>query len=382
MLTFAIVKRKNKLTIIIMKNFFVTMVLLAGALTATAQTATPTNGLKGYVTNGFWANWELSAGAGFNYYNWGNSSHDKVGWEVNASATKWVIPALGVRVQMQSGEQSYRLTKRVNASRYYLGLHGDLMVNVSNWVRYREDRVYSFVPFVGFGLLTTDPGNNNTANYLGIYGGLLNKFRVGKSIDLNLELMAYGAKHDRIGKLLSVTAGVTYRFNKRGWNRVPQPVDVSGYVKQINTLKGDLATANDATAAAKNAAAEAAKEAEAAKRALANVKPVVYVDGQSMIFFPLGQSKLTEQDKLRLDQFAAQVKNGNPDKIYTIEGHADSATGSAAVNQRLSEARAKSVHDYLVSKGVDANRLKIKACGDKESPYGKPVNDRVVIVNK
>lgn len=367
-----------------MKNFFVAIVLLAGTLTATAQTAAkPTNGLKGYVTNGFWANWELSAGAGVNYYHWGSSRSSRIGWEVNASATKWVIPALGVRVQMQGGEHNYRLLRAGDVSQSYIGLHGDLMVNVSNWVRYREDRFYSFVPFVGFGLLTTDPTNSNTVNRFGVYAGVLNKFRVGKSIDLNLELKGYSAKYQNSNfhKFLSATAGITYRFNKRNWNRAPQPVDVSGYVKQINALKGDVAAANDATAVAKAAAAKAAEEAEAAKRALANMKPV-YVDGQSLVFFPIGQSKLTEQDKLRLDQFVAQIKNGNPDKVYTIEGHADSATGSARVNQRLSEARAKSVYDYLVSKGIDANRLQIKALGDKESPYGKPANDRVVIVNK
>ncbi len=366
-----------------MKKFFVAMALLAGTLTATAQTAKPTNGLKGYVTNGFWANWEISAGAGMNYYHWGYGSHGKVGWEVNASATKWVIPALGVRVQLQGGEQNYRLSSTADATQSYIGLHGDLMVNVSNWVRYREDRFYSFIPFVGFGLLTTDPGNDNTYNNLGAYAGILNKFRVGKSIDLNLELKAYTAKREKevFRKSMSVTAGITYRFNKRDWNRIPQPVDVSGYVKQINTLKGDLTSARDAAAAAKAAADRAAKEAEAAKRALAGAKPV-YVDGQSVVFFPIGQSKLTEQDKLRLDQYVSQIKNGNPGKTYLIEGYADSATGSARVNQRLSEARAQSVYDYLVSKGVDAKQLEIKAHGDKESPYGKPVNDRVVIVNR
>ncbi len=368
-----------------MKNFFVTMALLAGVLTASAQTAKPTNGLKGYVTNGFWANWEMSVGAGVNYNRWGIGTRGKAGWEVNASATKWVVPALGVRVQLQGGEHNYRLWSTTNTSESYLGLHGDLMVNVSNWVRYREDRFYSFVPFIGFGLMTTDLSSSASSyNNLGVYAGILNKFRVGKSIDLNLELKTYASKREvsAFRKALSVTAGVTYRFNKRGWDRVPQPVDVSGYVKQIKALEGDLAAARDEASAAKNAAAVATKEAEAAKRALANVKPV-YVDGQSsLIFFPIGQSKLTEQDKLRLDQFVNQIKNGNPDKVYTIEGHADSATGSARWNQHLSEARAQSVYDYFVSKGINANQLEIKACGDKESPYGKPANDRVVIVNR
>lgn len=366
-----------------MKKIFVAMVLMLSTLAVSAQTAQQTDGLKGYATNGFWANWEMSVGGGFNYTRWGYGKNGHIGWELNASATKWVIPAVGLRLQLQGGEHNYCLEPGVKTAHSYVGLHGDLLVNVSNWVRYREDRFYSFIPFVGFGLLTAEPSGRGTFNQLGAYGGVLNKFRVGKSIDLNLEAKAYAVKRGMslFRKGMSITAGVTYRFNKRGWDRVPQPVDVSGYVKQIKGLEGDLAAARDEVSAAKAAAAAANEAAEAAKRALASVKPV-YVDGQSLVFFRIGRSKLTEQDKLRLDQYAVQIKNGDPNKIYVIEGHADSATGTAAFNQRLSEARAKSVCDYLVSKGIDANRFQIKACGDKESPYGKPVNDRVAIINK
>lgn len=368
-----------------MKNFFVTMVMLAGALTATAQTAKPTDGLKGYVTNGFWANWEVGVGAGLNYYHWGNDCNCRLGWEVNASATKWVIPAVGLRVQMQAGEHNYY--QYGDHSNYYIGLHGDLMVNISNWVRYREDRLYSVIPFVGFGLMTTDPTNDNTYNNLGAYAGVLNKFRVGKSIDVNLELKTYASKRgaEVFRKAMSVTAGVSYRFNKRGWDVAPQPVDVTGYVKQIKSLENDLAAANQATSVAKSEAARAAKEAEAAKHALANVKPVTVSEAKVvsavMVFFPIGQSKLTNQDKLRLDHYADQIKKGDADKVYAIEAYCDSATGTAAVNQRLSEARAKAVHDYLVSKGIKADQLKIKAYGATKSPFGKAAYDRVVIVS-
>ncbi len=366
-----------------MKNFFVAMVMLAGALTATAQTAKPTEGLKGYVTNGFWANWEVGAGVGLNYYHYGNETSSRIGWEVNASATKWVIPALGVRVQMQAGQHKYHLIG--DQKQTYLGLHGDLMVNVSNWVRYREDRLYYAIPFAGFGLLTTDPTNDNTENYLGAYAGVLNKFRVSDCIDVNLELKAYTAKMSGFRKMMSVTAGVSYRFNKRGWDVAPKPVDVSGYVKQIKSLENDLVAANKATSVAKTQAAQAAKEAEAAKRALANVKPVTVSESKVvsavMVFFPLGKSSLTNQDKMRLDHYADQIKKGEPNKVYAIEAYCDSATGTAAVNQRLSEARAKAVHDYLVSKGIKADQLNIKAYGATKSPFGKAAYDRVVIVS-
>ena len=45
-----------------------------------------------------------------------------------------------------------------------------------------------------------------------------------------------------------------------------------------------------------------------------------------------------------------------------ISGHTDNV-GSAAYNQNLSEARAKSVVDYLIKHGIAANRLHFKGHG-------------------
>ncbi|MCD9027914.1 OmpA family protein [Luteimonas sp. BDR2-5] len=53
------------------------------------------------------------------------------------------------------------------------------------------------------------------------------------------------------------------------------------------------------------------------------------------------------------------------DRSFTIVGHTD-AVGSAAYNQRLSQARARSVRDFLVQRGVDASRLRTEGKGFSE----------------
>jgi OmpA-OmpF porin, OOP family len=82
-----------------------------------------------------------------------------------------------------------------------------------------------------------------------------------------------------------------------------------------------------------------------------------------------------------LDQVAA-VMQRYPAYNLDIAGHTDS-DGTDASNQRLSEARAKACFDYLVSKGVDAKRMKHSGFGeskpvaDNNTKEGKSKNRRV-----
>jgi outer membrane protein OmpA-like peptidoglycan-associated protein len=65
-----------------------------------------------------------------------------------------------------------------------------------------------------------------------------------------------------------------------------------------------------------------------------------------------------------------------------ISGHTDK-TGSEPVNFKLSEARAKTVVDYLVQKGVDQARMEFKGYGslqpiaDNATAQGRAKNRRV-----
>jgi outer membrane protein OmpA-like peptidoglycan-associated protein len=72
----------------------------------------------------------------------------------------------------------------------------------------------------------------------------------------------------------------------------------------------------------------------------------------------------------------------NPNLKIELSGHTDN-TGSYLINKQLSKKRAQAVADYIISKGIDANRLKVVGYGpDKphasnETEKGRELNRRV-----
>ena len=81
--------------------------------------------------------------------------------------------------------------------------------------------------------------------------------------------------------------------------------------------------------------------------------------------FALGSAVVTPKGKSTLDQTAAKLAAYNLE-VVNVKGYADSQ-GLPAGNQALSEKRADAVKSYLVSKGIDAG--KIKAAGFGASNY-------------
>ena len=77
-----------------------------------------------------------------------------------------------------------------------------------------------------------------------------------------------------------------------------------------------------------------------------------------------------------------QWLNNNPQVKVEFSGHTDNR-GSAEVNRRISEQRAKAVCDYLIGKGIDANRLSHAGYGftrpvaDNDTTDGRAQNRRV-----
>jgi peptidoglycan-associated lipoprotein len=83
------------------------------------------------------------------------------------------------------------------------------------------------------------------------------------------------------------------------------------------------------------------------------------------VFFDTDSSELSEQARGTLDKQAQWLTNYNR-YAFTIEGHADER-GTREYNIALGARRAQTVRDYLVSRGVPAQRMRTISYG-KERP--------------
>ena len=325
------------------------------------------------LTNPFWSNWFFSVGGGAQVL-YGNGDKagkfkDRISPVLNVAIGKWFTPGLGLRLQY-SGLEAKGFTYDKTApyvtgnelgDGYYkqkwnmANFHGDVLFNLSNMLcGYNEDRIYSFIPYVGAGLAVSwsEPREKN----LGINAGLINRFRLSPALDLNVELRGLlmknafgGASKEGMG---GVTVGVTYKFKKRGWNAVPTvPMvpesQLNDMRDRVNALKG---------------------ENESLKRDLVearNKKPEVIVKKEGgfvprlVVVFNIGKSNISKREYMNIEAMAKGIK-ANPDKTFTVTGYADKGTGSAEYNMKLSKKRAEAVRDLMVNEfGVPASQLKV-----------------------
>jgi OOP family OmpA-OmpF porin len=81
-------------------------------------------------------------------------------------------------------------------------------------------------------------------------------------------------------------------------------------------------------------------------------------------FFDFDKSVLKPEGKAKLDDLVGKVKGINLEVIIAV-GHTDSV-GSDAYNQKLSVRRAEAVKAYLVSKGIEKNRVYTEGKGEKQ----------------
>ena len=101
------------------------------------------------------------------------------------------------------------------------------------------------------------------------------------------------------------------------------------------------------------------------------------------VLFDFDKSVIKPEGKAKLDDLAGKVRGINLEVVIAI-GHADSI-GSDAYNQKLSVRRAESVKAYLVSKGIESNRIYTEGKGEKQpvadnkTREGRAKNRRVEI---
>jgi len=100
-------------------------------------------------------------------------------------------------------------------------------------------------------------------------------------------------------------------------------------------------------------------------------------------FFDFNKAVVKPEGKAKLDDLVGKVKGVNLEVIIAV-GHTD-AVGGDAYNQALSVKRAEAVKAYLVSKGIEKNRVYTEGKGEKQpvadnkTAEGRAKNRRVEI---
>lgn len=355
-----------------------------------------------YETNRFFDNIFIGVAGGVNIYHGENDSYGSFGKRLapalDINVGKWITPSVGLRLGYSginaqgwtSGQTIYAkglVDGNIYKEKFGVSyLHGDVMWNFSNAVSgYKETRTWNFVPFLGAGWARSY-GNDAHNNEFAVSVGLLNNIRLCSLLDLTLEArhMFVNQRFDGVARgskgegMTSVTMGLTFKLNRRGFKRAQAPVDVTPYLSRIEALEGD-----NSNLAGKN------KTLADENEMLRNRKPeTVTVAGKSTVsptpvalFFQIGKATLDKKELTNLDFYVKNALDADKNKIFTIYGGADSATGTKAFNQKLSEKRMKYVYDLLVNKyGVSKDRLKTVAEGDTNNRFPEPELNRTVII--
>lgn len=200
---------------------------------------------KGYVSNEFVENTFISIAAGVQVYD-GEDDHlakdkDRLSPALNISLGKWFSPGYGIRVSYNGIEMRQYTPMHIQIDNENIQemllrdkiktgyIHMDMMFNLSDALgTYRENRIYSFIPYVGAGIIHMWNGPGYTDYAMSC--GLINRFRLGSSLDFLIDAMigAVPGSFDGIARhhfdcFISANAGFIYKFggNKR-WQAVSE----------------------------------------------------------------------------------------------------------------------------------------------------------------
>ena len=170
--------------------------------------------------------------------------------------------------------------------------------------------------------------------------------------------------------------------------------NLEGVTGKLEGRQGELETTQKQTAEEANRARMAAQKAN---QGVGSVNQRVsdidkYKESlKETVYFPINSSKLSDEDKQKLDQIIQQTKS-EQGYIVEVAGYADT-TGNAALNQRLSQDRATSVTRYLEQMGdIPIHRILTPTgmgtsheAADNSTREGRKMNRRVevrVLINQ
>ena len=374
-----------------MKKLFIVLALAGMSLTSMAQ-EDPT--LKYSVaTNSFWSNWFIQAGAEWNAW-YSNEEHGlglsrspfkKFRSNPGASIAigKWFTPGIALRTKLQ-GIWGKTVTDADNYGNHnsFWTLNEHVMFNLSNLIYgYNPNRVWNLIPFAGAGISRTMT-HNLYAMQLSV--GVQSSWKLNKHLNIYLEGGWNRLEGDVDGidksngqrgwdshdNMFYAELGLNFNLGKATWNRVPDVDAIKALSQsQIDALQKQLDDANAENARLKNMLANQKNAGQSVKE---------YVTTPVSVFFNINKTKIASQkDLVNVRALANYAKDNNSKLLVT--GYADSATGTPAINQRLSEGRANTVAEELVKMGVSRDNITTAAKGGVDDLSPVSFNRRATV---
>jgi outer membrane protein OmpA-like peptidoglycan-associated protein len=358
------------------------------------------------ITNGFWDNWFVSFGADFiaNYSSQevsvsGNPfASERGSMGLSLALGKWVTPAVGVRGKVNFGwgrqvnisqanyEGAAYLWNNNNANPKYTQLSVSLqpMLNLHNIFANYKPRVWNAILYGSVGYHRNFDYESNSV-LVGL--GWLNTFNVTKRFHINVDISGDMGEADMDGNSratgqhfagrdfqVSWSIGCGFNLGKVGWDNAP---DVDA-IMAMNNAQIEALNATLAQQQTENTRLHQLMKSHKCPepRVMAQI-----VTTSASVFFNINKSKIaSKKDLVNVKELAECAKATG--KTIVVTGYADSNTGSAEYNQKLSLRRAETVAKELVKMGFSEEKIEVVGKGGVKDLEPISYNRRVVVTLK
>lgn len=352
------------------------------------------------VQNGFWDNWFIDLGV-THLSSYSDTEHGlginknpfwtgRRSWGGELSVGKWATSAFGMRLKGQAAwmTQVVSANGAENPTLKQFSLSLQPMVNLTNLFGGYKPRWWEITLYGGFGVL--DVTESNSMSMIADLG-VMNTWNITKRFHINLDIYTRmgekdmdcveGPQVNRVFKTrdtqVGFSAGIGFNLGKVGWEKAPDmDAILANHKAQIDALNGTISGLEAENADLKNKLARRPKENKVVTNTVTE-----FATTSSSVFFNINKSVIaSRKDLVNVKQLADYAIANN--KTVVVTGFADSKTGSAAYNQKLSEARAKAVAAELVKMGVAEDKIETVGQGGVADLTPISYNRRAVVTLK
>ena len=381
------------------KKIFMSCLLLAGVLSASAQEEYPKTV---YDHNPYWYI-QLQGGA---QYTLGEIDFsDLISPNVQVALGRQFSPVFGARLAVNAWQSKAGIEAAGNTYKWkwmYVAPGIDLTFNLSNlFCGFNPNRIFNFSVFGGLGanigwdnkindikaaaaalypLTTTATGTSENTQYawdgtkVRVFGraGVAADFKVSDAVTLGLEVNA-NTLSDRYN---SKKAGNwDWYFNALAGVKINL-----GKTYSTRTIEAPKVPEKVIERVIERVVEKPAPQVVEPTRAVAEKKEVEETKFRRDIFYlKAGKTWIDKSEYKKVKEVADYMKE-HPNCTVEITGYADRGTGNPKINNNLSQRRAQAVANMLMRNyGIKKNRIKVDYKGDTIQPFAKEIENRVAI---